>query len=1084
MTVRRTPLALAQLVSPLRRVGLLLVGVSGLALVLLALAVPAWLARLHVVRSPLWVVVAWLVAAAVVAGAGLAARRIGRQFSASSVALAVERSPGWRLGAVTALLETPSEGVSSSLLAAADESCAAALGERGQEALKPARDRWTGRLRRGGWLLAAGLAAFVSVGPDRGVGRQLWSPAEAWASFLAPVQLVADRTAVDRGESVRLDLRASGRRDAELWLRGKGEQWRSEPVALDSAGRAVRTLGPLESDLYALVRSGGRSSDTVLIRVRMPTFLGRLVLTASYPAYLNLEDEVLPTGGDTLLVPAGSALRVAGEATSELAVARWTIGAAAVPLEVAGREFRGRIVPRSTGVMALELEAADGAPIGGDPIRIPVVVVADRPPEVEVPVPGQDTMPALGNDLALVIDARDDHGLASVVVMAKLGRPGSPSTTNAVPLPATGTDRVLLSTRLDLARFGLTAGDTLAYWVVARDNAPVANVTRSKTFILIVPSAAEARSEQRSATKQAAKTIDSLVAASKQLQRETEDLSRERQRNSADKGEASLGFEEAKKAEQVARDQQELMDQAEALKDQLEALDRSAEKSGIADSAFRQRLEEIKSQLEKALTPEMRKRLDELRESLKNLDPQGTKDALKKLADAQEKLKEALERTRELFKRAALEGELSSLEQESKEVVEEQKKWNEQLNSKDSATAAAQEQALAERADSIAQGLEQAAKQVPQEQRQEALKEGAQQAKQAAQKMKDAAQSAKGGKKQQGKKQGEDAAKQMEQVQKDVKEQKEAQQDEWRQEVIDALDRALAETARLSQRQLALSNSVGRGSSIGQSRLEQGVIEEGVQKIVEQVLAVSGKNALVSPQIGASLVQARLQMGRAREAISSASANLREAAEQAGEAVDALNMAAFQMLRARDDVDGSSSGSGLAEAMQKMQQMAGQQGSLSQEGNSLLSMLAGQQTQGQLQAMAQKQRKLAQDLERLRAETQAPGTRDLAEEARELARKLEAGRLDRETVERQERLFKRMLDAGRSLQGEEKDEKKERESTTAKADTLSVPAALRRLLDRSGQVRLPTWEELQRLSPEERRLVTDYFRRLTVRANP
>jgi hypothetical protein len=30
-----------------------------------------------------------------------------------------------------------------------------------------------------------------------------------------------------------------------------------------------------------------------------------------------------------------------------------------------------------------------------------------------------------------------------------------------------------------------------------------------------------------------------------------------------------------------------------------------------------------------------------------------------------------------------------------------------------------------------------------------------------------------------------------------------------------------------------------------------------------------------------------------------------------------------------------------------------------------------------------------------------------------------------------------------------------------------------------GRIRLPTWDQLQRLSPEERRLVTEYFRRLT-----
>jgi hypothetical protein len=73
-----------------------------------------------------------------------------------------------------------------------------------------------------------------------------------------------------------------------------------------------------------------------------------------------------------------------------------------------------------------------------------------------------------------------------------------------------------------------------------------------------------------------------------------------------------------------------------------------------------------------------------------------------------------------------------------------------------------------------------------------------------------------------------------------------------------------------------------------------------------------------------------------------------------------------------------------------------------------------------------------------------------------------------------------MLDAGRTLQGKEEDEQKERESTTAADDTVRLPPALRaRLTADDGRLRVPTWDELQLLSPEERRLVVDYFRRLS-----
>jgi hypothetical protein len=72
-----------------------------------------------------------------------------------------------------------------------------------------------------------------------------------------------------------------------------------------------------------------------------------------------------------------------------------------------------------------------------------------------------------------------------------------------------------------------------------------------------------------------------------------------------------------------------------------------------------------------------------------------------------------------------------------------------------------------------------------------------------------------------------------------------------------------------------------------------------------------------------------------------------------------------------------------------------------------------------------------------------------------------------------------MLDAGRTLQGREEDQKKERVSTSATDDSVHLPPALRRrLLDQDQRLRVPTWDELQQLSPEERRLVVDYFRRL------
>jgi hypothetical protein len=170
----------------------------------------------------------------------------------------------------------------------------------------------------------------------------------------------------------------------------------------------------------------------------------------------------------------------------------------------------------------------------------------------------------------------------------------------------------------------------------------------------------------------------------------------------------------------------------------------------------------------------------------------------------------------------------------------------------------------------------------------------------------------------------------------------------------------------------------------------------------------------------------------------------------------------------------------MAEAMEQMSQLAGQQGQLGQQTASLLPVPGqGQGASGQpLMQLAAQQRAIAEALQRMQANGNMPGAGQLSEEAAELARRLEAGRADRQTVERQQQLFRRMLDAGRTLQGEERDEQKERQSTTAR-DELRLPPALRERLEQGDAApKLPGWDELQRLSPEDRRLVVDYFRRL------
>lgn len=1087
MTAASTQLALQRLARPLRTRAAVGWAVLALGVGALLLGTAAWIVQLGEVEAPYWVLLAWAGAAVAVGALAAVALSVQSGLSTPGLARRLEELGAWRRGSLTSLLDRSAAGTSGALFELADRAQAAELARRGADAAGPLVQPVRAVSLAGLAALALGLAAFGSAGPVHGPAAALWHPRRAWEATVAPVRIRASEPVVDRGDSVSLRLEAFGRRNATLWLRAPGEGWHPRPVHLDSLGRATVSSGPLNADLSARLTSGDRGSDTVVVRVRLPVFLGTLTVTAHYPAYLGLDVEPVPTGGDTLLLPAGTRLETRGEATALLASAAWAGPGRVAGLTVQGPRFDGSFVPRASGEYRLALATAGGAPLTTDTVRLPIRLVADSAPRVDVPMPGADTIAPLALVVPLVVDARDDHGLGAVAVESRrISRLGLVDSVRreTIPLPAGTSDRAILTYSLDLTRRGLLPGDTIRYSAVATDNSPMRQTGRSREYVIRLPTMSEVRAAQRLASEAVSSRLDSVATASKQLERQTDDLARERPRSAdgrADQSGESLSFEEAKKAEGVARSQQELMRQAEDLKRSLEALRKSAEAAGIGDSAWQRQLAEIREQLDRALSPELRERLQQLQQALKDLDPERVQDALERLAQTQKDMREALERSRELFKRAALEGDLANLGRESKELAQEQREWNERVASADSARAAEAERQLAARADSLGAALDRVGQAMDDSARAQRMDSAGTQAREAGQQMRQAAGASRQGNRSQARRSGEQASRSLEPLGEQLQREREGMQREWRQEVMAAIDQALAETSRLAERQLAVQQQLqNTGEASGRLRAEQGAVEEGVQRLLEQVRKTAGKNALVSPEIGAALGGAQQQMQRTREAISSATPNIREGAEQAGGAVDALNAAAYQLVRARGDVAGSGSGSGLAEALERMAQLAQQQGGLGQQGAGLLPMAGSGAIREQLRQLAARQQALADELQRLKGGGDMPGAGEMADEAEELAKRLEAGRLDRQVVERQERLFRRMLDAGRTLQGREEDEKKERQSTTATDDSVHLPPALRAtLMGNEDRIRVPTWEELQRLSPEERRLVVDYFQRLS-----
>jgi len=458
-------------------------------------------------------------------------------------------------------------------------------------------------------------------------------------------------------------------------------------------------------------------------------------------------------------------------------------------------------------------------------------------------------------------------------------------------------------------------------------------------------------------------------------------------------------------------------------------------------------------------------------------------EALRRMADQQRALREELQRSAELFERAAIEGSMQTFAQQAAALERQEREWSDRAEARpDTAAAAAEQERLRQGADSLARQLDSLGQRLDRRgdsTTQAAVEQSQHQVASASQSMQQAGEAMQQGDRQQAQSQGRHAADQLQQVPQNLDQAREHQAAAWRAEVLRFLGRSTQETVELAMEEQRLAQETRSGASGNQdARGRQAAVEQGIGQVMQQLQQASGRNALVSPRLGGALAQARDHARQSREALEGSAPSTDESAGHADDAAQMLSAAAMQMMRASDDVGGAQSGSGFAEAMQRLAQLAGQQGQLNDQLAGLLPMMgSGQESvMQQLRQLAAQQRRLAADLERLGA-TGVPGHPErLADEARQLADRIEAARLDRATLERQQRLFRRMLDAGRTLQSDEDPQDPERRSRTAGETAPYTMTNTMRA--RALRYPAPSWDELRALSPAERAMVLDYFRRL------
>lgn len=1050
-------------------------------------------------------ILAWAAAlvAAVALGRFLRARLSARA-EPRAVAEAIEREQSLRRGVLVGLLEVEGTSVFADFATAQMTDSLASSAERPAPLLRR-------RVQRAAVLAVIAavqvlLLASTSFARRPDGWRALLNPLDAWrGALVAPLRIADAPTRVMRGAEVPLRIEAPGRREVLVRWRGRGEGWREQLFPVDASGAATLVLPAADADLAVLALDGRAGRDSIDIAVVDRPFVGDINIVATYPAYLDRGDERL-SADEPMRIPAGTRLAISGRASSPIAAALLASANRTFRIEAQGTQFRGTIVPTTRDVWEWRTEGAT-QPIEDLPPALDIDVIPDSLPRVEILAPQGERMVTPTARVAVELMASDDYGLRSVSLRVReLAEDGASA---VITLADTRESMWSGVHALELGPLGLEPGEAVEVTLVARDGAPGDRRSTSAPLILRVPTASQARDAADDAAAAAVAAADAAARAQAELAERTANEARARGERGAETNRQDpragapneqqqpgqnrgttpnqnapreqLGYEGAERAREIAQEQNALREQVQQLEDAAQELEERLRQAGALDSSLQRQLQEAQRMLREAMTPEMQAAMQRLESATQQLDGARTRQSLQELAQQQQRMREQLERSAEMLRRAALEGQMQTLADRGQELAEQQRAMADSAQRRPPSRE--ESEAMQRRAEDLAKAAEQMAQRLQQanaEPGAQATSQAAQQAQRAADAMGRAPESAQA---------AQQAANEMQQAAESLAGARERQVNEWKAELTDALDRSVQEMMQLAREQDQLAQQARSENNAAGMRGQQSALQQGVQAAQERLSEEARKSALISQRSQELMERARQRSAQAaREAAEGRQGQTEQAMR---ESADALRQAAAQLTRDRERAGNSQSATGVAEMLQQMQELARQQGGLNSQMQSILP--SAQQQPGQqgndparaqqARQLARSQREVARQLDEISDADPTGRAQELAREARALAAALDQGAVDPTTKARQEQLLRRMLDAGRSLEQDQREESTRREARAARTTDRVTPQGPANGAPAS-KYRVPTWEELRGLSADDRRLVIEYFRRLNAEARP
>jgi len=819
------------------------------------------------------------------------------------------------------------------------------------------------------------------------------------------------------------------------------------------------------------------------INVRIPPEVQEVQITLQPPSYTRMPRTMLEKNvGDFSAVP-GTKTVMRIRTNKELLSNAWLEFDAGKPKEIRLRGSSGtaEFFVWQEDSYRIFLQDTSGLK-NMEPITYHISLLPDDPPQVEIIQPGQDIESVPDAILPIKIIATDDFGIRELWLTYRIlsqGQAVGDTTWKHFNVPLTGIDltRVESAYQFDFNQLPLAFGDVIEYFARVTDNRPrKLQESRSPVYKITFPTLDEMFQAFEQDQEQQNDRMKEVAEQAKELKQKLEEIEREMRR------EQKVDWEKKQQMEKALQRQKEMNEKVDEIRKNLEEAVKKLEENNLLSPEVLKKYQQLQELFREVVSPELLAAMQKLQNALEKPDPESVRQALQQFKINQEAFEKSIERTMELLRQVQFEQKLDQLVQRAKELKEQQEKISETLQEqkkpgKDELEQTAKRQAQQE------QKLRQFARELENFRQEEMLAKypqtqqmldslaGRLEEQRLGQQMQQVNQALKEQNISRAANQSQQVQNQLEQMEQALRQSQQSMQASHKQEIKKQMVQIMRRLLKLSQQEEALRKQTQRLSSTSDrfnsvaERQER--VRRNLLKTVNDLLRLSRQTFFVSPRMNSLLNRAHRNMLQALDQLSER--NQSGASRSETQAMGALNKSAMQMRQSISQLDQSQSGTGFEQFMEQLKQMAKAQGQINGQSMSLFQGQGNkgtysQEQQAQMRRLAARQAALRQALQKMDEEM---GQRNdllgrmgkTAEEMEKVVQDLLKNNLNRQTIQRQQRILSRLLDAQKSMKEKEYSKKRKAErpenylakdprvlGPTGDADKKRIEQAMRRAL--------------------------------------